>query len=315
MYGSGVGASDPVAETWRITMPDYQRPLEFGISLSPDAEAWPAIVAVAQEADKLGLEFIGIQDHPYQQRFLDTMSLLASVASSTQRLRVFPDVACLPLRHPAMLAKAAASIDVMSGGRFELGLGAGAFWDAIAAMGGPRRSPGESLRALKEAVEIIRLLWTGQRGVRFEGDHYAVNGLHSGPVPVHAIEVWFGVLGPRALRLLGQVGDGWLPSIGRIAVEEINSRHAIIDEAAQEAGRDPAEIRRLANITGQITDGDSGDFLNGPEAKWIDQLTALAVEHGIDTFILWPGDTPIEQLRRFAEVARSVRDSVDEERR
>ena len=296
-------------------MPDYQRPLEFGISLSPDADAWPRIISIAQEADKLGLEFIGIQDHPYQQRFLDTMALLASVASNTQRLRVFPDVACLPLRHPAMLAKEAASIDVMSGGRFELGLGAGAFWDAIAAMGGPRRSPGESLRALEEAVAIIRLLWTGQRGARFEGDHYAINGLHPGPVPVHAIEVWLGVLGPRALRLLGQVGDGWLPSIGAIAVEELNSRHAVIDEAAEEAGRDPAEIRRLVNIRGQITDSDSGDFLRGPEAKWIDQLTALAVEHGIDTFILWPGDEPIEQLRHFAEVARSVRDSVDRERR
>ena len=88
---------------------------------------------------------------------------------------------------------------------------------------------------MEEAVAIIRLLWTGQRGAHFDGDHYAINELHAGPVPVHAIEVWLGVLGPRALRLLGQVGDGWLPSIGAIAVEELNSRHAVIDEAAEEA--------------------------------------------------------------------------------
>jgi alkanesulfonate monooxygenase SsuD/methylene tetrahydromethanopterin reductase-like flavin-dependent oxidoreductase (luciferase family) len=86
------------------------------------------------------LDLIGIQDHPYQRRFLDTFALIGDLLARTERLRFFPDVANLPLRQPAMLAKAGASLDVMSGGRFELGLGAGAFWEAIAAMGGPARS-------------------------------------------------------------------------------------------------------------------------------------------------------------------------------
>ncbi len=71
-------------------------------------------------------------------------------------------MANLPLRPPAVLAKAAASIDVLSNGRFELGLGAGAFWDAIEAMGGPRRSPGGAVDALAEAIEIIRRAWSGE---------------------------------------------------------------------------------------------------------------------------------------------------------
>ena len=107
-------------------------------------------------------------------RFLDTFSLLAFLAARTERIRLFPDVANLPLRHPAMLAKAAASIDLLSGGRFELGLGAGAFWDAIEAFGGPRRSGPESVDALEEAIAILRACWAGERSVTFEGEHYRV---------------------------------------------------------------------------------------------------------------------------------------------
>ena len=97
----------------------------------PEAGSLDEVLDACREADRLGLDLIGIQDHPYQRRFLDTFTLLSWVAAVTERVRVFPDVACLPLRPPAVLAKAAASIDLLSDGRFEMGLGAGAFWDAI----------------------------------------------------------------------------------------------------------------------------------------------------------------------------------------
>lgn len=291
-------------------MPDYRRPLEFGISLSPDADDTAAIFDAAKLADRLGLQFIGIQDHPYQRRFLDTMSLLAALAATTEHLRVFPDVACLPLRHPVMLAKQAASIDIMSGGRFELGLGAGAFWEAIAAMGGPTRSPGEALRSLEEAIAVARLVWSDQRGIRFDGAHYQVSGLHGGPVPAHPIEIWLGVGGPRALNLLGRVADGWIPSIGRLAPADLDALHALIDEGAREAGREPAAIRRLANVPGEINDGPGGGYLEGPQDQWIDQATALATEHGVDTFIFWPKGDPLDQVGRYAELVPAIRDAV-----
>ena len=101
---------------------------------------------------------------------------------------------------------------MLSGGRFELGLGAGGFWDAIEAYGGPRRSPGGALEAIAEAVEVIRKVWSGDRNLRFEGQHYRLRGAHSGPVPAHPIGIWLGVTGPRALKLTGQVADGWVPS-------------------------------------------------------------------------------------------------------
>ena len=123
-------------------MPDYGRSLRFGVFPTPEAEKLEEVLTLARVADEEGLDYVGIQDHPYQRRFLDTWMLMATVLARTERVGVFPDVANLPLRQPAVLAKAAASLDVMSGGRFELGLGAGAFWEAVEAMGGPRRSPG-----------------------------------------------------------------------------------------------------------------------------------------------------------------------------
>jgi alkanesulfonate monooxygenase SsuD/methylene tetrahydromethanopterin reductase-like flavin-dependent oxidoreductase (luciferase family) len=295
-------------------MPDYGRPIEFGISLVPAASDLTMILEAAQVADR-SLDMIGFQDHPYQRRFLDTNALLTRVAAATSRIHVFHDVACLPLRPPALLAKEAASVDIFSHGRFELGLGAGGFWDAIAGMGGPRRSPAEALQALEEAVEVIRMMWSGERGLRFDGDHYSLSGIHSGPVPVHDIEIWFGVYGPKACALLGRVADGWLPSLGRMSPKDLANRHEIIDEAASGQGRDPAEIRRMLNVGGRITEGSSEGRLIGPPSQWVEQLAELVLEHGFDTFVYWPEDDPVDQIHRFAEVAPEVVALVERERR
>jgi alkanesulfonate monooxygenase SsuD/methylene tetrahydromethanopterin reductase-like flavin-dependent oxidoreductase (luciferase family) len=267
---------------------------------------------VAREIEARGLDWIGIQDHPYQRRFVDTWTLLGAVAAVTTRVGFFPDVANLPLRPPAMMAKAAASLDVLSGGRFELGLGAGSFWDAIAAYGGPRRQPRDALAALEEAISVIHLVWSGERNLRFSGSHYRLAGAHSGPVPVHPIGIWLGVYGPRALQLAGRLADGWLPSLrGDLTVLAEGS--ARLDEAASAAGRNPWDVRRVLNVNGQITDGPKLGLLRGPVDQWVDELTDLAVGYGFDTFIFWgEGD---DQLSRFAEeVVPAVRSQIALER-
>lgn len=291
-------------------MPDYGRAIKFGYFLIPNAA--DPLIQLARQAERLGLDYVAVQDHPYQRRFMDTWTLLSMIAASTSRIGLFPDVANLPLRPPAVLAKAAASLDLLSGGRFDLGLGAGGFWDAIEAYGGPRRSPGESLAALEEAIDVIRLAWSGERNLRFEGLHYQLKGAHSGPVPESPIGIWLGVYGPRALRLAGRKADGWVPSL-RGDLKPIADKSAQLDEAAAEAGRDPSEIRRLLNVNGEITDGASSGFLRGSVDQWVDQVTDLVVTHGFDTFILWADGEG--QLARFAEeVAPAVREQVAEER-
>jgi alkanesulfonate monooxygenase SsuD/methylene tetrahydromethanopterin reductase-like flavin-dependent oxidoreductase (luciferase family) len=293
-----------------VTVPDYGRELTFGYFLIPNAA--DPLLDTAREIEARGLDWIGTQDHPYQRRFVDTWTLLGAIAAVTTRVGFFPDVANLPLRPPAVMAKAAASLDVLSGGRFELALGAGSFWDAVEAYGGPRRAPRDALAALEEAIHVIRLIWSGERNLRFAGEHYRLLGAHSGPVPVHPIGIWLGVYGPRALRLLGRLADGWVPSL-RDELTLLSEGSARLDEAAAGAGRDPAEIRRVLNINGQITDGTRISLLRGPVDQWVDELTDLAVGYGFDTFMFW-GDGE-DQLPRFAEeVVPAVRAEVAAER-
>jgi alkanesulfonate monooxygenase SsuD/methylene tetrahydromethanopterin reductase-like flavin-dependent oxidoreductase (luciferase family) len=277
---------------------DYGRAIEFGYSIIPLASEYPSLAGTARVADELGFDLLGIQDHPYQWRFLDTWTLISVLAAQTSRIRLFPDVANLPLRPPAVLAKAVASLDVISGGRTELGLGAGGFWQAIGAMGGPIREPGDSISALEEAIQVTRLIWSGNRGLRFNGNFYSLNGVNSGPRPAHKVEIWLGVYKPRGLALTGGLADGWLPS--NLPPPVLADGHARIDEAAAKAGRQPSEIRRLYNVGGQVTEG---------------ALTELALEHGMDTFILWFEGDVESQLRRFAaEVAPAVRRNVSRAR-
>jgi alkanesulfonate monooxygenase SsuD/methylene tetrahydromethanopterin reductase-like flavin-dependent oxidoreductase (luciferase family) len=282
----------------------------FGISVVPTAADHRQIVEDVLLAEREGLDIVGIQDHPYQRRFLDTFALIADLQARTQRIRFFPDVANLPMRGATMIAKAAASLDVMSSGRFELGIGAGSFWEAVAGMGGPRRTIPQAVSALEEAIPIIRAaldVGPERRVVRSTGAHYPVPGYPPGPPPAHRVEIWVGAYRPRGLRLIGRLADGWVPSLGYMGADAFREASARIDEAATAAGRDPGVIRRLYNIGGAIADGPMGDGpLDGPPDRWVDALTSLALDLRVDAFIFWPSDT--DSLRRYAvEVVPAVR--------
>jgi alkanesulfonate monooxygenase SsuD/methylene tetrahydromethanopterin reductase-like flavin-dependent oxidoreductase (luciferase family) len=293
---------------------DARRPLEFGASVEPLADPPDHAARAAIAADRAGLELFGIQDHPYQRRFLDTWTLIATLVPRTQRLRFFPDVANLPLRPPAMLAKAAASLDVLSGGRIEVGLGAGAFWDAVVGMGGPRRSPGEALRATEEAIRVMRLVWSDERSLRFDGEFYRLEGMRPGPKPAHEIGVWIGAYGPKMLDLTGRLADGWVPSLGFVQRERIPGMQARVDEAAEAAGREPKDVRRALNVSGSIRARGDGP-LDGPVERWVEGLSHLVLDLGFDTFVYWPRHDHERQVALFGtEVAPAVREAVAKER-
>ena len=275
---------------------NYGHPLTFGTFITPLNNAPEVVVALARRSEALGYDLVTFQDHPYQPAFLDTWTLLSYVAAKTERVHLSGNVLNLPLRQPAVLARSAASLDLLSGGRFELGLGAGAFWDAIEAMGGPNRSKGGAVAALSEAIDIIRAIWAPaeRRGVSVDGEHYRVRGAKRGPEPAHDIQIWLGALKPRMLRLIGHKADGWLPSIGYMRPGEFQAANKIIDEAAREVGRDPREIRRLLNIT--------------PELANVERLLPLVRDDGVSTFILWADDP--RTIERFAEVAAELRNAA-----
>ena len=284
----------------------HNQEIGFGYFLIPNAS--DPLIETAKRVEALGLDYVAVQDHPYQRRFVETWSLMAMIAASTTTLRVFPDVANLPLRPPAVLAKSAASIDLLSGGRFELGLGAGAFWDAIEAYGGLRRGGRESLEALEEAITVIRQVWSGERNLRFSGEHYHLAGAQAGPLPAHHIGIWLGVYGPRALELTGRVADGWIPSF-RGDLAKIAEMTARLDESIAATGRTDDPFRRVLNVSGSITAGASGGIFNGPAGQWVDELVEMAISYRFDTFVFW-GDGD-DQLDLFAqEVVPAAREQL-----
>jgi alkanesulfonate monooxygenase SsuD/methylene tetrahydromethanopterin reductase-like flavin-dependent oxidoreductase (luciferase family) len=274
---------------------DYGHPVRFGVFITPAAAQPDHGLAVAVLADELGFDLVGVQDHPYQSRFLDTWTLLTAMAMRTRRIQVFPDVANVPLRPPAILAKAAASLDLLSGGRVELGLGAGGSFDAIRAIGGPVRTRGESVEALEEAIQVIRLMWSGERGVHFEGKYYQLAGVHAGPAPAHPMGIWLGAYKPRMLSLVGRAADGWVPSLGYAQPTDLLEGNKRIDEAAAAAGRDPRSIRRILNAGADVP---------------VELFTSLTVEDGMDTYVIGGLEDP-EALRWFvSDVIPAVRDAV-----
>lgn len=279
---------------------DYGHPLRFGTFLTPTSAAPRRPIELAVLSEELGFDLVTFQDHPYQPAFLDTWTLLSWVAARTTRIHLAPNVLNVPMRPPAVVARAAASLDLLAAGRVELALGAGAFWDAMVAMGVPRLTAGESVEALSEAIGVIRSSW-------------AASG---GQAPAHDVPIWLGALRPRMLRLVGAAADGWLPSLGRLGPGDLRSGQAVIDEAAAEAGRDPREVRRLLNISGRFGTGTGtgqGGPLTGRSTQWVDELVPLALDDGVSTFIL-ASDEP-EALRQFAaEVAPALREAVAAER-
>lgn len=297
-------------------MTDYGHDLLFGTFTTPTVQPVRQAVDLAVVADRAGLDLVTFQDHPYQPRFLDTWTLLSYVAARTERVHLSANVLNLPLRPPAVTARSAASLDLLSGGRFELGLGAGAFWDAIEAMGGRRLSPGQAITALEEAIQIIREVWAADKpgGVRVDGEYYRANGAKRGPAPAHDVNVWVGAYKPRMLRLVGRMADGWLPSLpylqgGPADLVAMNER---IDEAAAAAGREPTRIRRLLNISGEFA-STGRSLLNGPPEQWAEDLAGLTLEYGVSAFILMADDPATIELFA-AEVAPATRQLVAEER-
>ncbi|MGW1145301.1 LLM class flavin-dependent oxidoreductase [Streptomyces sp. NPDC002454] len=295
-------------------MADYGHELEFGSFLTPGSGDPEGVVDLAVLSEEVGLDLVTFQDHPYNPGLLDNWTLMTWVAARTDGIRIASNVTSVPLRNPAVLARAATSLDLLSGGRLSLGVGAGAFWDAISAMGVPPLTPGQRITALSEAIDIIRGIWDAdERGpLRIAGEFHSVSGAKRGPAPAHDIPLWLGAYKPRMLRLVGAKGDGWLPSLSYLGSPTVTESNALIDREAERVGRDPREIRRLLNVSGSF--GPSTGQLQGPPDQWVEELLPFVLDEGFSTFILGSDDP--RALSVFGrEVAPALREAVEAERR
>ena len=287
--------------------------LSFGVGVPTSAAPDDDPAGFAQEAERLGYDFVSAADHPCGSNpSYETTTMLTWIAARTSRIKVASRVLAVPFRRPAMVAKLAASLDLLSGNRFILGLGAGYSGEEITALGGPVLSPAEKIDGLAEAIQVIRGAWT-HSGYTQHGRHHSVRDLEMEPKPTRPIPVWLGTFGPRALAVTGRLADGWIPSLGYMPVEEIPAMRRRIDAAAEAAGRRPDEIRGILNAGIRI-DPDAEpqpDVVTGSAKQVVSQLRDLLGIGftGFNFLVSGPGRTA--NMQRIAEevlpVLRSTR--------
>jgi alkanesulfonate monooxygenase SsuD/methylene tetrahydromethanopterin reductase-like flavin-dependent oxidoreductase (luciferase family) len=294
-------------------------PVQFGVFLAPAAGDVHGIADRARAAERAGFDYVSIQDHPYVPAFLDTFGLIAYLAGQTERLRFMSNVANLPLRPAPMLAKASATIDLLSGGRFELGLGGGRVWDEIAGLGGPQWTPRETVEAISEAIDVLRLLWEPGGIAEKDGGHYPVR-TRSGPAPAHRIGIWLGVLRPRMLDLLGRKADGWVAPLGT-GYETKPDAQDRIDAGARAAGREPTDVRRAIQLVGSVievsltesrpTSGPGNQPIRTTPEIWARIIREFVADERFDTVNFVPEQETADQIEQFgATIIPLVRASI-----
>lgn len=230
---------------------DYSVPSEGRIS-------WQSVVDWAVKAENLGFSSVWLSDHLFydlgryggpagERRGVECFTGLTALAAATTRVRLGSLVACNDFRNPALLAKVASTLDVLSGGRLDLGMGAGWFEAEYRAAGIPFESASLRVGRLGEAVQILRGLLDAGR-IDFSGEHYRIRGARCIPRPVqHRLPVFIGGSGDSIARLAGRYADGF-NSAWAWEPEDFAGRIEVVNRAAERAGRDPEAITKTVGL-------------------------------------------------------------------
>src|SRR5919106_3647536 len=274
--------------------PDYPRRMRFGLSLPQYGFSFPSgqisfadATGWARRAEHLGFDSVWVSDHffysfarygvdPGPIASLEPLTTLAGVAAVTDRVRLGTLVLCAAFRHPAVLARAATSIDLLSGGRLDLGLGAGWMTEEFDAFGYRFGSVGERFARLEESLEVMGMLFRGD-AVTYDGPTVTLRGAVLAPAPDRPPTVWVGGKGgPRLLRLAVRLADGW-NVVWRISPEAYARKTADVLVACEEAGRDPSTFGRsvgLYSLIGEYEAAARAAFDRGRAAAPGDAMAA-----------------------------------------
>ncbi|MEW6058809.1 MAG: LLM class flavin-dependent oxidoreductase [Actinomycetota bacterium] len=296
-----------------LSLPHYDFSLPGGEAIS-----FSQLAEYAQMAERLGFDSVWISDHFFYSlaRYgaagdelhgsLEPMTALAGLAPLTERVRLGTLVLCAPFRHPAILAKSATALDLLSGGRLDLGIGAGWYEDEFVAFGYDFSTVGNRFRFLEEAVEVLDRLLPGGP-VSLKGEHVELREAFNRPVPAQRPRppIWIGAKGgDRALRLAARHADGW-NTVWRWTPETYAKRVKRAREICEQEGRDPVTLRLSLGLY-TIVGEDAGDLVarfgamqrSLPEGV-LDRETLD--EFAADTLTGTPAQV-LDRLGRFAEL-------------
>ena len=298
------------------------REVLFGLGLEVGVNQVDELLAHARAADDAGLDLVCVSDHPYFAERLDAYAVLGFVLGATRNVTGAVIMTNLLSRPAPILARTVTGLSTISGGRVVLGMGAGGMEEEIAALGVPRLSPGARVRALEEAITLVRALSGGGDPVTFDGEFYQVTELT--PAAAATPPIWVGALGPKMLAVTGRNADGWIP--GHLAdwrSTHVAESRPLVDEAAASVGRDPADIATIYQVTGRITADplpktrdDDGRWIGGGVAQWVEELTFAALERDAAAliYLVAPGQTISDTTVNLwaHEIAPAVREAIAE---
>jgi alkanesulfonate monooxygenase SsuD/methylene tetrahydromethanopterin reductase-like flavin-dependent oxidoreductase (luciferase family) len=298
--------------------PDHK--VLFGLGLEAGVQQVDEMLRHARLADDAGLDLFSVGDHPYFAERLDAYAALSFVLGATSNITGAVIMTNLLSRPAPILARTVTGLSAISGGRVVLGMGAGGMWEEIVALGVPRLSPGARIRALEEAIVVVRALSGGGSPVTFDGEFFQVTGLTPAAAPTPPI--WIGSLGPKALAVTGRHADGWIP--GHLAdwrSRQVSESRPIVDEAAAAVGRSPTEVETIYQVSGRLireplpqTRDDEGRWTGGGVTQWVEELTFAVLEHAAAAFIylLPPGESISDSTLNLwsHEVVPAVREAI-----
>ena len=279
----------------------------LGISASPGPGINP--VAEARLAEDLGFDYVSTSDHLNGKTpTYEPWTLLTTVAAVTSRVRVLTRVLAIPYRNPAVLAKMAETLDRLSNGRLILGLGGGYSDDEFRAFGLAVPTNRDKVDAVAEQIAIARALWS-EPSATYEGRLYGVHEAVMEPKPESTIPIWLGMYKPRGLALTGREADGWIPSIGFAPPPVVTGLLARVREAAEAAGRNPADITAAYNMLVRVGEDQPGNVMtvSGPPAAVAEQLIGFT-KLGFTSFNL--ATTGPDRLEEIELLGRDVLPAV-----
>lgn len=303
-----------VPQGWRMDLVDIPDPVE----------AYETMTRVAQEAEELGFDSVWLYDHfhtvplPSQEVTFECWMSTAALARDTKRVRIGQMVTCNGYRNPALLAKMASTVDVMSHGRLDFGIGAGWYQHEYLAYGYNYPNAPERLRYLREAVQVILAMWTQDEAV-FEGKYYQLHGAINQPKGVQKphIPLLIGGGGEKVtLKLVAQYADAC--NVGGGDIPTIRHKLDVIKLHCKQLGRDYATIRRTTSTNCVIGDSKEAALasLSEQQRSLVSTMQASSLigtpesmrkriteyeEAGVQELILWfPDAAKLKSLRLFA---------------
>jgi probable F420-dependent oxidoreductase len=301
--------------------------IEFGVSLPNIGMRDPqAIRLVAEQAEAAGLDSVWAADHvvlptgvsslypyhvdgdfliPPEMPFMDQFTCLAYVAGITSKVKLGTAVNLLPLRHPLVVAKTVATLDVLSAGRVVLGVAAGWLAEEFDALGLPFKERG---KMLDEGIEVLREIWT-QPNASFAGEFYNFKNVAAHPMPAQKPypPIWIGGHTKPVMRRAARVGDVWLPPLFGTTPASLAASFESVREMAEQAGRPRNSVNLALRVLVDLREEpdtaspETRGAVLGPPEK-VAELLARYMEIGVSHFVLLPQARTLEDVQRTVDI-------------